>query len=247
MSENSAPSGVRRREFLKVLGAGGATTAAIGCSSDRVERLIPYLTQPDETVPGVSNYYASTCRECSAACGVLLETRDGRAFKIEGNPDHPLNRGALCARGQSAVQGLYNPDRYRGPMIRKDGKLVRATWTEALQLMSQKLGELQSSGGAGNALFINKHESGSFPAFLDRWLGDFGVPAQLSYDALAEHAVMAANRESYGVAWPSLSFNAASLIVSVGADFLETWGASVPQQLDFADARAKLEDAPRFV
>ena len=247
MTENSAPSGVGRREFLKILGAGSATTAAIGCSSDRVERLIPYLTQPDDTVPGVSNYYASTCRECSVGCGVLLETRDGRAFKLEGNPDHPLNRGALCARGQAAVQGLYNPDRYRGPMIRKGGKLTPATWTEALQLMSQKLGEVQSSGGAGSAVFINKHESGSFPAFLDRWLGDFGMPAHLSYDALADHAVLAANRQSYGVAWPSLSFSAAKLIVSIGADFLETWGASVPQQLDFADARAKLEDAPRFV
>jgi molybdopterin-containing oxidoreductase family iron-sulfur binding subunit len=247
MTENSAPSGVGRREFLKILGAGSATTAAIGCSSDRVERLIPYLTQPDETVPGVSNYYASTCRECSVGCGVLLEARDGRTFKLEGNPDHPLNRGALCARGQAAVQGLYNPDRYKSPMIRKNGKLTPATWTEALQLMSQKLGEAQSGGGAGNAVFINKHESGSFPAFLDRWLADFGMPAHLSYDALADHAVIAANRQSYGVAWPSHSFSAAKLIVSIGADFLETWGASVPQQLDFADARAKLEDAPRFV
>ncbi len=247
MTENSAPSGVGRREFLKILGAGSAATAAIGCSSDRVERLIPYLTQPDETVPGVSTYYASTCRECSVGCGVLMETRDGRTFKLEGNPDHPLNRGALCARGQAAVQGLYNPDRYRGPMIRKDDKLVPATWTEALQLLSQKLGEAQSAGTAGNALFINKHESGSFPVFLDRWLADFGMPAHLSYDSLADHAVLAANRQSYGVSWPSLSFSAAKLIVSIGADFLENWGASVPQQLDFADARAKLEDAPRFV
>ena len=82
MTENSAPSGVDRREFLKILGAGSATTAAIGCSSDRVERLIPYLTQPDETVPGVSNYYASTCRECSVGCGVLLETRMARPTSL---------------------------------------------------------------------------------------------------------------------------------------------------------------------
>ena len=82
MTENSAPSGVGRREFLKILGAGSAATAAIGCSSDRVERLIPYLTQPDETVPGVSIYSASTCRECSVGCGILMETRDGRTFKL---------------------------------------------------------------------------------------------------------------------------------------------------------------------
>src|SRR5581483_1844739 len=137
MSENSAPSGVRRREFLKILGAAGATTAAIGCSSDRVEKLIPYLNHPDETVPGVSNYYASTCRECSAACGVLLETRDGRTFKLEGNPDHPLNRGALCARGQAAVQGLYNPDRFRTPMVNDGGAWKSTTWEDAVNRLAQ--------------------------------------------------------------------------------------------------------------
>ncbi|HEX6533280.1 MAG TPA: 4Fe-4S dicluster domain-containing protein [Gemmatimonadaceae bacterium] len=241
----SSQSGVRRREFLKILGASGAATAAIGCSSDRVEKLIPYLNHPDETVPGVSNYYASTCRECSAGCGVLLETRDGRTFKLEGNPAHPLNRGALCARGQSAVQGLYNPDRYRGPMIRKGDALQPATWDQALQLLRQKLDGL--GGGAAGAVFLNKHETGSFPAFLDAWLAAHGIPAHLSHDAFADQAVIAANRQSYGVAWPSLDFGAARLIVSFGADFLDGWGASVTHQLDFADARAKLEGAPRFV
>ncbi|HEU4641733.1 MAG TPA: 4Fe-4S dicluster domain-containing protein [Gemmatimonadaceae bacterium] len=245
MSETSQ-SGVRRREFLKILGATGAASAAIGCSSDRVEKLIPYLNHPDETVPGVSNYYASTCRECSAACGVLLETRDGRTFKLEGNPDHPLSRGALCARGQAAVQGLYNPDRHRGPMIKKGNALQPATWDEALKLLTEKLGALRSSG-AGSAVFLNKHESGSFPAFLDAWLAAYGMPAHLSLDPVADQAVMEANRQSYGVSWPSLAFDAARVIVSFGADFLDGWGASVTHQLDFADARAKLSGAPRFI
>ncbi|HMG69539.1 MAG TPA: molybdopterin-dependent oxidoreductase [Gemmatimonadaceae bacterium] len=242
-----ASSGVKRREFLKVLGVGTAATAMVGCSSDKVERLIPYLVSPDQTVPGVSTYYATTCRECSAGCGVIAETRDGRTIKLEGNPDHPVNRGALCARGQSALQGLYNPDRYRGPMVRRNGKLQSVSWEEALQLFAQKLGETRSTGGAGNAVFINQHESGSFPGFLDTWLAGFGMPAHLGYDAGADHAVIAANRQSYGVAWPRLDFRAARLVVSIGADFLDSWGAMVPQQLDFADARADHENSPRLI
>src|SRR5205823_2092562 len=92
---------VKRREFLKVLGTSTALVAAAGCE-EKTGNLIPYLVSPDETVPGVSSYYATTCRECAAACGIIAETRDGRAIKLEGNPAHPVNRGALCARGQSA-------------------------------------------------------------------------------------------------------------------------------------------------
>ena len=236
-----------RREFLKILGAGTATVAAVGCGTDHVEKLIPYVHHPDQTVPGVSTYYATTCRECSAACGVIAETRDGRVIKLEGNPEHPLSRGAICARGQAALQGLYNPDRYRGPMMRKNGKLVQVKWQEAMQEFARVLGETNSRGDAGNAVFINQHESGSFPTFLDTWLAAHNLPAHISYDAEAQSAAMEAHRESYGVAWPSFRFSAAKLIVSFGADFLDGWGASVPQQLDFAEARAKLDDAPRFI
>src|SRR5688500_2141450 len=242
---DTAASGVKRRDFLKVIGATTATTTMIGCSSERVEKLIPYLVSPDETVPGVSTHYATTCRECSAACGVIAETRDGRAIKLEGNPEHPLNRGALCARGQSALQGLYNPDRYRTPMIRRNGRLEKATWDEALNLFRQKLAEL--GGNRAGTVFINRHESGNFPQFLNTWLAGQGMGAAINIDPDADHAAIAANLQTYGVAWPRFNFAAARLIVSFGADFLDGWGASVPQQLDFADARAKFETAPRLV
>ncbi len=239
------PDGVKRRDFLKVLGVVGAAVGTAGCT-DRTYKLIPYLVNPDETVPGVSNYYTSVCRECSAGCGILMETRDGRVTKLEGNPAHATNRGAICARGQAAVQGLYNPDRYKNPRVRENGVLTDTTWEKAIALLSTKMNEAASKGQAGNAVFMNRHESGSFPAFLDTWLASFGMPAHLSMDPLADAGAIAANQQSYGVAWPSIDLGAAKLIISFGADFLETWGSPVSHQLDFADARAKLEGAPRF-
>jgi molybdopterin-containing oxidoreductase family iron-sulfur binding subunit len=239
--------GIKRRDFFKAVGGGAAVVASIGCTTDKVEKLIPYLVSPDNTVPGVSTFYATTCRGCSAACGLIAETRDGRTTKLEGNPAHPVNRGGLCAVGQAELQALYNPDRYRSPMIRKNGKLVAVKWDEALRLFSQKLGETRSRGGAANAVFINQHESGSFPAFLDQWLSDFGMPPHLSYDADADMEAIAAHTAAYGAAWPRFDFTAATLIVSFGADFLDGWGPAVPQQLDWADARAKLVGAPRLV
>jgi molybdopterin-containing oxidoreductase family iron-sulfur binding subunit len=205
--------------------------------------LIPYLVSPDETVPGVSTYYATTCRECAAACGVIAETRDGRVVKLEGNPAHPLNRGALCARGQAALQGLYNPDRLRVPLVRDGNSWKLVTWDEGIRLFGQKMTEARGKG----AVFLNQHESGSLPAFIDEWLGAYGQRPHLSVDFEADEAILAANRAAYGVSMPRISFADAKLIVSFSADFLETWGASVPQQLDFADARAKLDGAPRFI
>ncbi|HSA56866.1 MAG TPA: molybdopterin-dependent oxidoreductase [Gemmatimonadaceae bacterium] len=239
----SETKGVKRRDFLKVLGAAGAASASIGCGQEQVEALIPYLVSPDQTVPGVSTHYATLCRECSAGCGVVAEVRDGRAIKLEGNPEHPVNRGALCARGQAALQGLYNPDRYRGPMVRQNGQLTAATWDNALTLVRQRL-----AGQSGSAVrFLSQHEAGSFGLFVDQWMSGLGYGTHYAVDAEADLAVQAANQAEYGAVWPALDFGAARLIVSIGADFLDGWGASVPQQLSFAAARAKLTDAPRFV
>jgi anaerobic selenocysteine-containing dehydrogenase/Fe-S-cluster-containing dehydrogenase component len=249
MSKSTEPKGkgVKRRDFLKILGVSGAAVGAAGCSPENAGKLIPYLVSPDQTVPGVSTYYATTCRECAAACGIIAETRDGRTIKLEGNPDHPLNRGAICARGQSALQQLYNPDRLRSPMVRKNGAWQAATWDDALALVSQKLGEAKSRNAAGDVVFLNQHESGSFPAFVDQWLSAFGMKPHLSVDFEADQAAMEANRRAYGVSWPRIDFSQARLVVSFGADFLEGWGASVPHQLDYADARANFETSPRAV
>jgi Fe-S-cluster-containing dehydrogenase component/NADH dehydrogenase/NADH:ubiquinone oxidoreductase subunit G len=238
---------VKRREFLKVLGSTGAAATAVGCSMERVEQLIPYVISPDHTVPGVSTNYATVCRECAAACGVIAEVRDGRAIKLEGNPDHPVNRGALCAKGQAALQGLYNPDRYRGPMIRRDNRLQPATWDEALARVRQGIDEARAANSAGGVRFISQHENGSFPGFVDQWMAAGGFGAHIAFDAEADLAARAANQAEYGSPWPALDFTAAHLIVSIGADFLDGWGSSVAHQLSFADARAKLGAAPRFV
>ena len=72
---------------------------------DQVEKLIPYLVQSEDQVPGIPTWYASTCTECAAGCGLHVKTREARAIKLEGNPEHPVNAGKLCARGQAGAAG----------------------------------------------------------------------------------------------------------------------------------------------
>src|SRR5258705_5814178 len=117
----------KRRDFLKLVGIGLAGTAA-GCAQTPANKLIPYLVAPENILPGVPYWYASTCRECPAGCGILVKAREGRAIKIEGNPAHPVNRGGLCARGQAGLQGLYDPDRVTAPMLKQAGEWKKIGW-----------------------------------------------------------------------------------------------------------------------
>jgi anaerobic selenocysteine-containing dehydrogenase len=117
---------LKRRDFLKLVGVSAGGAAAAGCS-DHVEKLIPYVVQPEEITPGIAVHYASTCMECSAACGLHVRTREARPVKHEANPDPPINRGALCARGQASIGRTFHPDRFRGPMARGADSLNVAT------------------------------------------------------------------------------------------------------------------------
>src|SRR5215210_7035512 len=160
-----------RRRFLTVLGTSGAGAVALsGCSTDRVEKLIPYLVQAEDQVPGVATYYASSCTECASGCGVHVRTREGRAVKLEGNPEHPINQGKLCSRGQAALQGLYNPGRLKGPMARgADGKLQEITWDDAIARLAAKLGAAGSRVAA-----ISGASRGTFSDLLADWTGALG-------------------------------------------------------------------------
>src|SRR5574339_165792 len=136
MSEN-----ISRRDFLKLAGVGAATTAVLtGCGpASRYVKREPYSRMPEYTYNGLSTYYATTCRECAAGCGIIVRTMAGRAHKVEGNPQHPVNRGKTCSRGQTTLQGLYNPNRVRGPLNKRSrniGELYDPNFQDAQSNMS---------------------------------------------------------------------------------------------------------------
>ena len=154
-----------RRDFLKLVGAGAGAAAAAGCS-DPVEKLIPYVVQPEEITPGLPVIYASTCQECPSGCGLHVRTREGRPIKLEGNPEHPVNRGALCARGQASIGRTFHPDRYRGPKLRgADGALVETSWEEAAALLASRL-----EAAGGKTALLGGETGPTLNAFIDRWL-----------------------------------------------------------------------------
>ena len=130
-----------RRDFLKLTGLAASGTMLVGCNGTVGSPLVSLAEQPDGYVPGVPVWYASVCRECPAGCGIWVKTLEGRAKKIEGNPQHPVNRGRLCARGQASLQALYNPDRFRFPCRNSDGQDEQLSWDEEPDTVAPQLRE----------------------------------------------------------------------------------------------------------
>ncbi|HWO88171.1 MAG TPA: molybdopterin-dependent oxidoreductase [Gemmatimonadales bacterium] len=213
---------MKRRKFLQVAGVTTAGLAA-GCGTGEGEKWLPYLVPDENLVPGVPTYYASTCRECPAGCGILVKTREGRPIKIEGNPHHPVNRGRLCARGQAALQGLYDPDRVSQPMRRQGERWIPISWDEALQQVSQALAAAATSG-QDRVAFIGGADSGPTDALADEFVRSFRSSRRIRYEAFAHEPLREASRLVFGTASiPRYDFGAARYIMSFGADFLETF------------------------
>ncbi len=217
---------MKRRTFLQLGGMTVASAFLAGCQGQN-EKLIPYLIPPDEGVtPGKATYYASSCSGCPAGCGILVRVSEGRAKKIEGNPRHPVNRGRLCARGQAALQELYHPDRIQQPLRRSgprgSGKFQKISWSEALDLLSDTLKELQQEPNTGSLALLTPQLTGSLATLTGVFMRSFGSTHHLAYELLAPDWLRLANRYSFGQ--PDLPFYDLAetrYLLSFGADFVE--------------------------
>jgi anaerobic selenocysteine-containing dehydrogenase/Fe-S-cluster-containing dehydrogenase component len=211
--------GMKRRDFLKVVGVTGAGAATVGCTTREVERLIPYVVQPEEIVPGIPTWYTSTCRECPAGCGIHVETHSGRATKVEGNPEHPISRGNLCARGQASVQGLYHPDRLRGPVVRDPGVGDRdVAWSVAERILAE---QIQLAGGQpGSVVLLSGRRGDTMDQLSEAFAQGVGA-RRVVWEPFADQP-------------RDLQFADADVLISFGADFLETWGSPVDYASQFA-------------
>jgi molybdopterin-containing oxidoreductase family iron-sulfur binding subunit len=212
-----------RRDFLKVLGWGGATVALSGCGytsvEDGKETVVSYSEATDFMIPSIGVYYNSTCAQCDAGCSINGRVREGRVLKLEGNPDSAINRGKMCGLGQAGVQHHYNPDRVREPLLRNGDKGEAITWEKAYALIAEKL---QGVDGEEIA-FVTGGMSGHTKVLLENYLLSFGCKNHFVYEAVTPAVVRAANQKSYGVAMPRFSINKAKLVLSFGADFLGSW------------------------
>src|SRR5512139_3826479 len=169
------PKILTRRDLLRI--AAGATAATGLAPVVRNIVIEPFVHPPEAELPGRATWYASTCRQCPAGCGIIVRTINGRAKKIEGNPLHPLNRGKLCARGQAGLQVLYNPDRLKNAVRQIVGRGSRQfkpiQWSEALDQLTSTLNGLTDRG---RVAFLGGLMPDHLVALVSSFLKALGAP-----------------------------------------------------------------------
>jgi len=241
-----------RRNFFKIVSTVSAGVATSACGN-KSNQLIPLLVSDHEIVPGEEQWHAAVCTQCSAGCGTLARVmagervveRQGKPFreriacvkKLEGNPADAVSGGRLCARGQAALQGIYNPDRLRGPMRRVGdrgkGEFKPITWEEAIHEVVEKLPKDRAG-----ILFLSRPEVSARSQTIAGFLSALGAAAAhtASFDCFSLER-KAAEMVFGWQALPVYDIAGAHYVLSIGADFLGGWMSPVYYARQFGHFR----------
>ncbi len=237
----SSLTDMSRRKFLALLTA-SASFAAAGCSTyESKGEVIPYNKEPVGVIPGVPNYYASTCTGCSNACGILVTTREGRPIKINGNDEHPVNKGKICARGQASILNLYDPERLREPMKKDGSSFKNVSWQIADAAVISAL-RSAASGGKEIAVVMKTLNSPTAKKVFDDLAARYKTVKLYSYELFTDANRDSAWKKSYGRGkFPLIAWDKAKLIVSLESDFLGNEGNTVEQTRLYVSTRNNKE------
>jgi molybdopterin-containing oxidoreductase family iron-sulfur binding subunit len=225
-SEFNDPAG--RRQFLKLMGASLALAGVSACTRQPPEKIVPYVRQPEEIIPGRPLFFATAMPLGGVGMPLLAENHMGRPTKLEGNPEHPASLGATDVLAQASVLTLYDPDRSRNVINRGEVK----TWSEMVQAIGAALAPERANGGAGVRILTDPVTSPSLIDQIETLLAAMPQAKWHQWDPV------------FGVIQggaPATSalcrFDRAEVVVSLDADFLGFGPAAVRYTKDFSSRR----------
>ncbi|WP_407931555.1 TAT-variant-translocated molybdopterin oxidoreductase, partial [Ignavibacterium album] len=232
---NESLSGISRRKFLALLGA-SAAFAGVACSDYRDKgEIVPYNVKPEEIILGKPNFYASTCTACPNSCGILIKTREGRPIKVDGNSEHPVNRGKICAKGQANILNLYDPERIQQPLKKNSAGFDNIDWKKA---DSDIIAALSMAGSKEISIVTHTISSPTFLKVLEDFKSKFPSTKVYSYELFNNSNRNSAWIKSYGSGnFPLIKWNEAKVIVALDSDFLGVEGNRIENSRLFAESR----------
>lgn len=222
-----------RRQFLKLMGGSAAGAIVFqACGVPEKELLVQSsLQMPEDLVTGMDNWYATLCRQCPTCEGIVVRVMEGRAKKVEGNVDYPINRGRHSARCEAGLQALYHPDRIRGPLLRDgdrgSGRWREIEWADAIGRLTYQLRLLQEARDQAAMVLVTNPVGAHLGMVVERFASRFGG-RHVPYEPLELTNLREAMRQVFKQdVMPDFDIENAEYVLSFGADFLNTWVSPV--------------------
>src|SRR4051812_5435162 len=219
--------------MMTLVGASLSLAGLAGCRRP-VEEIVPYVKAPEDVVPGMPRYYATTMPFGRSAYGLIVESHEGRPTKIEGNPAHPSTLGASSARVQASVLGLYDPDRSQSVALRG----ARKSWSDFVTAWAQVSEAHAADGGAGLAVLSESFSSPTLARLASELRARYPRLRWATYDAVSDESRLAGLRQATGRDLDlMLRLDRASVILALDADPLLTDPEMIRHARGFADGR----------
>ncbi len=225
-------SSTNRRDFLKFLGFSTVAATLAACETP-VMKAIPYVQRPEDVIPGVANWYASSFFDGHDYASILVKTREGRPIKIEGNTLSTITMGATSARVQASLLSLYDSARISGPKMKSGNTWSDKNWSEIDREITPKLEQSK-----GIAILSSTIISPSTKAAIAEFSAKYKNVRHVTYDSISYSGMLKANLSSFGKAMiPTYHFDKADVIVSLGADFLANWLSPMEHAKQYSKTR----------
>ncbi len=239
--------GVSRRRFLQLMSASVAFGGLTACTRQPLEKIVPYVDQPEQIVPGRPLYFATAMELDGWAVPLLAESHMGRPTKLEGNPEHPASRGASDLFAQASVLDLYDPDRMQ--TVSELGRI--RTWQAFADRVAEQMAALEAGGGPQLRILTGPVSSPTVRRLIEEIVGRLGGQARWhQYSPLRGSAAVRAARTAFGrEVRLRYDFAKADRVVALDADFLTQGPDAIPSARAFATrrrARAGKTDLNRF-
>jgi MoCo/4Fe-4S cofactor protein with predicted Tat translocation signal len=226
-----------RRDFLKFLGFSTVAATLAACETP-VMKTIPYVQRPEEVIPGVANWYASSFFDGHDYASILVKTREGRPIKLEGNTLSKVTWGGMNARVQASLLSLYDSNRVKGPKMKSGSTWQDQTWQQVDTAIAAKLEQSK-----GIAILSSTIISPSTKAAIAEFSAKYKNVRHVTYDSISYSGMIKANLSSFGKAMiPTYHFDKADVIVSLGADFLVNWLSPVEHAKQYSMTRKVSKD-----
>ncbi|MFQ5452685.1 MAG: TAT-variant-translocated molybdopterin oxidoreductase [Candidatus Zixiibacteriota bacterium] len=222
-----------RRNFMTLMGASLALAGLAGCRRPK-EKIVPYVQPPEEVIPGIPQYYATTMPLGTSAYGLVVESHEGRPTKIEGNKLHPSTYGASNALIQASILGLYDPDRSQ----RLIHKGAEKTWDDFVSSWRKLFDKYKTQKGEGLALLSESFASPTLMRLKREFKKTFPKAKWVTFEPISDENINKGIKIATGKdLQPVYDYDKAKVILSLDADFNLTESENINASRGFIKGR----------